>query len=92
MTLDLNFGGSADPWEPEQVGLGTVLAPQSPSAYGQLLLDALEGDPSLFVHAEVAEESWRIVEPIIGTWEKDEVPLLEYPAGSYGPARRLALP
>ncbi|MDQ5817007.1 MAG: glucose-6-phosphate dehydrogenase, partial [Actinomycetota bacterium] len=50
---------------------------------------ALEGGPSLLVHAE---ESWRIVEPIIEVWEKDEVPLLEYPAGSYGPAQRLALP
>jgi glucose-6-phosphate 1-dehydrogenase len=86
VTLDLNVGGSADPLEPEQVGLSTVLAPQSPSAYGHLLLDALEGDPSLFVHAQEAEESWRIVEPIIEAWEKDEVPLLEYPAGSYGPA------
>jgi glucose-6-phosphate 1-dehydrogenase len=92
VTLNVNVGGSADPFEPEQIELSTVLAPQSPSAYGHLLLDALEGDPSLFVHAEEAEESWRIVEPIIEAWEKDEVPLLEYPAGSYGPARGLALP
>jgi glucose-6-phosphate 1-dehydrogenase len=92
VVLDVNVGGSADPFEPEQIELGTVLAPQSPSAYGHLLLAALEGNPSLFVHAEEAEESWRIVEPIIEAWEKDEVPLLEYPAGSYGPAQRLALP
>ena len=89
VVLDVNVGGSADPFEPKQIELGTVLTPQSPSAYGHLLLDALEGNPSLFVHAE---ESWRIVEPIIEAWEKDEVPLLEYPAGSYGPAQRLALP
>jgi glucose-6-phosphate 1-dehydrogenase len=92
VVLDVNVGGPADPFEPEQIELGTVLAPQSPSAYGHLLLDALEGNPSLFVHAEEAEESWRIVEPIIEAWERDEVPLLEYPAGSYGPAQRLALP
>ncbi len=92
VVLDMNVGGSADPFEPEQIELSTTLAPQSPSAYGHLLLDALEGDPSLFVHAEEAEESWRIVEPIIEAWEKDEVSLLEYPAGSYGPAQRLALP
>ena len=92
VVLDVNVGGSADPFEPEQIELSTVLAPQSPSAYGHLLLDALEGNPSLFVHAEEAEESWRIVEPIIDAWEKDEVPLLEYPAGSYGPTQRVALP
>jgi glucose-6-phosphate 1-dehydrogenase len=90
--LNVNVGGSADPFEPEQVELSTELTPQSLSAYGHLLLDALEGDPSLFVHAEEAEESWRIVEPIIEAWEKDEVPLLEYPAGSHGPAQRFAIP
>lgn len=90
--LEMQVGGSADPLEPEQVELDTVLTPQSLSAYGHLVLDALEGNPSLFVHAEEAEESWRIVEPIIDAWEKDEVPLLEYAAGSYGPARRVASP
>lgn len=87
VVLDVNVGGAADPFEPEQIELGTVLGAQSPSAYGHLLLDALEGDPSLFVHAEEAEESWRIVEPIIEAWKKAEVPLQEYPAGSYGPTQ-----
>jgi glucose-6-phosphate 1-dehydrogenase len=32
-----------------------------------------------------AEESWRIVEPILAAWAAGEVPLLEYPAGSDGP-------
>ena len=89
VVLNVNVGGSAHPFEPEQIELSTVLAPQTPSAYGYLLLDAIEGDPSLFVHAEEAEESWRIVEPIMEAWEKDEVPLLEYPAGSYGPPEAL---
>jgi glucose-6-phosphate 1-dehydrogenase len=89
--LNVNVGGPADPFKLEQIELGAVLAPQSPSAYGHLLLDAIEGDPSLFVHAEEAEESWRIVEPIIEAWEKDEVPLLEYPAGSYGPPGALLM-
>jgi glucose-6-phosphate 1-dehydrogenase len=87
VVLDVNTGGSADPFELEQIELNAVLSPQSPSAYGRLLLDALKGDPSFFVHAEEAEESWRIVEPIIEAWENDEVPLLEYPAGSYGPGK-----
>jgi glucose-6-phosphate 1-dehydrogenase len=32
------------------------------------------------------EESWRIVEPILDAWSSDAVPMLEYPAGSRGPA------
>ena len=35
--------------------------------------------------ATVAEESWRIVEPVLAAWSKDLVPLEEYPAGSHGP-------
>ncbi len=86
VVLEANVGGPSDPFEAVRMEMSGVLAPQSPSPYAHLLLDALEGDPSLFVHAEEAEESWRIVEPIIEAWERNEVPLLEYPAGSLGPA------
>ena len=90
--LEANVGGPSDPFEAVPLELSGTLDPQSPSPYAHLLLDALEGDPSLFVHAEEAEESWRVVEPIIEAWEKNEVPLLEYPAGSLGPDERAATP
>ena len=32
-----------------------------------------------------AEESWRIVDPVVDAWARDVVPLSEYPAGSDGP-------
>jgi glucose-6-phosphate 1-dehydrogenase len=37
------------------------------------------------VRGDEAEESWRIVEPVLAAWSKDLVPLQEYPAGSHGP-------
>jgi glucose-6-phosphate 1-dehydrogenase len=46
----------------------------------------LEGDPILSIRSDEAEESWRIVEPILHAWAADAVPMLEYPAGSHGPA------
>jgi glucose-6-phosphate 1-dehydrogenase len=55
-------------------------------AYGRLLLDVLNGDPTLSIRADEAEESWRVVTPVIDAWTKDLVPLEEYPAGSDGPA------
>lgn len=62
-----------------------ALAPQRPSAYGRLLLDVLRGDPTLSIRDDEAEESWRIMAPILDAWAHARVPLLEYPAGSDGP-------
>jgi len=58
--------------------------------YGQLLLDVLERDTALSIRADEAEESWRVVTPVLDAWAKDLVPLEEYPAGSDGPPRRTA--
>lgn len=61
-------------------------------AYGRLLLDVLRGDPALSIRGDEAEEAWRVLEPVLSAWERDLVPLEEYPAGSAGPAPRLAMP
>ena len=45
----------------------------------------LEGDPTLSVRADTAEECWRIVEPMLAAWRSDEVPMDTYRAGSAGP-------
>jgi glucose-6-phosphate 1-dehydrogenase len=60
-------------------------------AYGRLLLEVLEGSPTFFIRGDEAEESWRIVEPVLEAWDAGQVPLEEYPAGSDGPARAHAL-
>jgi glucose-6-phosphate 1-dehydrogenase len=66
-----------------------VLAAQPEPAdlppYARLLRDVLSGDPALSIRADEAEESWRVVTPVLDAWAKDLVPLLEYPAGSDGP-------
>jgi glucose-6-phosphate 1-dehydrogenase len=53
-----------------------------PDAYETLLLDLLRGDQTLFVHAEEAEQSWRIFTPLL----ESPPPLKHYAAGSWGPA------
>jgi glucose-6-phosphate 1-dehydrogenase len=52
----------------------------------------LDGDPTLSVRGDTAEECWRIVEPVLDAWRADAVPLREYPAGSTGPADSLLSP
>jgi glucose-6-phosphate 1-dehydrogenase len=65
---------------------GDVFREETPEAYERLLLDALAGDPTLFIRTDEVEQSWRIVDPIIAYWEQDggRVPL--YEAASWGPA------
>jgi glucose-6-phosphate 1-dehydrogenase len=57
-----------------------------PSAYERLLLDALRGDPTLFLRADEVEAAWGFVDAVRAGWQhEDGPPLLEYPAGSWGP-------
>ncbi|HVO71277.1 MAG TPA: glucose-6-phosphate dehydrogenase [Aggregatilineaceae bacterium] len=57
-----------------------------PEAYELLLMDALQGDASLFTRNDEIEAAWRIVDPIIDGWLTGDTPPLEsYPQGSWGP-------
>jgi glucose-6-phosphate 1-dehydrogenase len=58
-----------------------------PEAYERLLLDALQGDASLFARADEIELAWGLIDPILAAWEQpDAVPLAFYEPGSWGPA------
>jgi glucose-6-phosphate 1-dehydrogenase len=58
-----------------------------PEAYERLLLDALQGDASLFTRADEVEMAWSLIDPIAQAWETDQVPPLAlYEPRSWGPA------
>ncbi|MGC5172987.1 glucose-6-phosphate dehydrogenase [Microbacterium sp. DT81.1] len=83
--LDLTMNGSGDPFTLERSTLVAKKEPGDLLPYGQVLHGILDGDPLLSVRADMAEECWRIMGPVLRAWKKDEVPLEEYPAGSSGP-------
>jgi glucose-6-phosphate 1-dehydrogenase len=57
-----------------------------PEAYERLLLDALQGDASLFARADEIELSWGLVDPILDGWQApDAERLASYEPGSWGP-------
>ena len=57
-----------------------------PEAYERLLLDALEGDASLFARADEVEAAWGICDPILDHWQRsDKPPLYIYERGFWGP-------
>jgi glucose-6-phosphate 1-dehydrogenase len=66
---------------------GSAFNVDSPDAYETLILDALQGDASLFTRADEVEEAWSIVDPIIEAWASGPPPEFpNYEAGSLGPA------
>ena len=85
VTLQVNVNGVGDRLVLESIALERTLAEQELSAYARLMLDVLNGDPSLSIRDDEVEESWRIVTPILSVWAEGGVPLIEYPAGSDGP-------
>jgi glucose-6-phosphate 1-dehydrogenase len=58
---------------------------ETPDAYERLLLDAMVGDPTLFIRADEVEQAWKVVAPIQEVWADDTTPLARYRAGSWGP-------
>ena len=85
IALELNLNGAGDPFDLERQVLEADLPRQELPAYGILLRELLAGHTTLSISDVEAEESWRIVEPILAAWAAGEVPLREYPAGSAGP-------
>lgn len=63
-----------------------------PEAYEALLLDVLEGDPTLFMRADQVDNAWKVVMPILNAWEKHPTKQLYfYKAGTWGPKEALRL-
>jgi len=62
-----------------------TFAEQPHDGYERLLLDALLGDPTLFIRADEAESAWRVCQPILDAWSEGIDSLGRYPAGSWGP-------
>jgi glucose-6-phosphate 1-dehydrogenase len=57
-----------------------------PEAYERLLLDALEGDASLFARADEVEAAWRVCDPMVTAWQQFDRPtLFMYDPGGWGP-------
>lgn len=57
-----------------------------PEAYERLLLDAIEGDASLFARADEVEAAWKICDPVLHAWQETDKPtLFLYDPGLWGP-------
>lgn len=68
---------------------GGAFTESSPEAYERLILDVLLGDPPLFPRHEEVELSWKILDPILDYWarqdEKGKAKPDQYESGGWGP-------
>lgn len=60
-------------------------------AYERLLLDAINGDQTLFMRRDEVETAWRWTDSIIEAWEENGTPIKQYNAGTMGPNAATAL-
>lgn len=60
-------------------------------AYERLLLDLIDGDPTLFVRRDEVEAQWRWVDAIRGVWDESDNAPKAYGSGSWGPSAAIAL-
>lgn len=54
-------------------------------AYEAMILNAILGDRSLFLRADEVDLAWKVVDPIIEKWSKEQDFVHTYPAGTWGP-------
>lgn len=57
-----------------------------PDAYEKILLDAINGDQTLFTHTSELLDSWDFITGITEGWEANKTPLLSYQPGTWGPS------
>jgi glucose-6-phosphate 1-dehydrogenase len=57
-----------------------------PDAYERLLMDVVQGNPTLFMRRDEVETAWAWIEPILQAWDDSGEAPRTYPAGTAGPA------
>jgi glucose-6-phosphate 1-dehydrogenase len=84
--LQFTSGGGEMPFELEPVEISGTLPKSAVTEYGEVVRGVLGDDPTLSIRGDVAVQCWNIVQPVLDAWQRGDVPLDEYPAGSSGPA------
>jgi glucose-6-phosphate 1-dehydrogenase len=66
--------------------------PKEPNVgYEVLIRDVMLGDQTLFMSADIVEQGWRIVQPVLDAWAADETDVPGYASGRDGPTAAEAL-
>jgi glucose-6-phosphate 1-dehydrogenase len=70
----------------------TTFGSNTPEAYERLIVDAIVGDSTLFIRGDETEASWKLVTPVLDSWQAQGNKGMDaYAAGSWGPPMADAL-
>src|SRR5207302_577295 len=91
-TPGLDRGGVRLREVPLDIGLANAFSENRRRiAYERLLLDLIEGDPTLFVRRDEVEAQWAWIDRIRAAWAEKGVTPRSYAAGTWGPSAAIAL-
>ena len=77
---------------PLDVGMANAFADaRRRIAYERLLLDLIDGDPTLFVRRDEVEAQWSWIDGVRAAWNEAGLTPKSYGAGSWGPSAAIAL-
>jgi glucose-6-phosphate 1-dehydrogenase len=77
---------------PLEIGLADAFADtRRRIAYERLLLDLIEGDPTLFVRRDEVEAQWQWIDGVRAAWTEAGMTPKAYGAGNWGPSAAIAL-
>jgi glucose-6-phosphate 1-dehydrogenase len=71
--VEMNF--AYDDWFPKESNVG----------YETLIYDVMLGDQTLFMRADMVEDGWRIVQPVLDAWAGQKADFPNYESGGEGP-------
>jgi len=91
-TPGLDRGGVRLREVPLDIGLANAFSESRRRiAYERLLLDLIEGDPTLFVRRDEVEAQWTWIDRIRAAWAEKGITPRPYAAGTWGPSAAIAL-
>jgi glucose-6-phosphate 1-dehydrogenase len=95
LKFDSKVPGSAPRRQPVTMEFryGASFGVEPPEAYERLLLDAILGDPTLFIRRDEVEASWAWIDVLEEAWRREDPAeaLPSYAAGTWGPSESAVL-
>jgi glucose-6-phosphate 1-dehydrogenase len=91
MIKEPGAGGMRLQHVPLDMSFAKTFTMPSADAYERLLMDAIRGNPALFMRRDEVEAAWRFIDPIREAWAQIGEPPRPYTAGTWGPAASIAL-
>ncbi len=86
VALALEMASKDEIFSFERMDVSHLLGEGSLTPYALLLRDIVRGGSVLSVRDDETEAAWAAIEPVLASWDDERVPLVDYPAGSDGPA------